>query len=162
MVSQIEWLLSIGGKQMSKWIYKGKPLTEIPSEKSYGFIYEITTKCGLKYIGQKRFRSIRNVKISKKRSDELYSGRGRRPTKEKKITESNWKKYKSSNKVIKKMKEKDLSYKIICIVDSLNMLNVMETYYIITEGALFKETYLNGWAKFTLNKELNKNYKDYV
>lgn len=139
----------------NRWKYKGKILEEVPKD-AYGFVYKVVTTKG-SYIGQKRFFTRRNKKISKKRAEELYSGRGRRPTKELVITESNWKTYRTSNKELKILDEKFFkSLEVLYICSSLNMLNIMEVYAIITEGALFSEKYLNGWAKFTLNKELNK------
>lgn len=145
----------------NRWIYKGGILQE-PPKNAFGFVYEITTKDGKKYIGQKRFFSRVNRKLSKKRQEELWSGKGRKPTKELIVRESNWKTYRSSNKDLKDLGERDFEeFKILHIVSSLNMLNIMETYYIIIRGALFKEEYLNGWAKFTLNKSIGESLDDF-
>ena len=82
----------------SVWKYKSKEVKEIP-EGMQGFIYQIIhTETGKSYIGKKQFFNTLNVKVSKKRSDILYSGKGRKPTREKKINESNWKVYTSSSK----------------------------------------------------------------
>jgi Putative endonuclease segE, GIY-YIG domain len=48
---------------MSEWIYKGKPIFEIP-EGMFGFVYNITnTKTGRQYIGKKQFISKRSKKV---------------------------------------------------------------------------------------------------
>ena len=57
----------------------------------YGFVYKITNKKTKDfYYGAKSFCSITNLKISKKKSNEIYSGKGRKPTRLKK-KESDWK-----------------------------------------------------------------------
>jgi nicotinic acid phosphoribosyltransferase len=85
------------------WKYNGKILKEIPTD-AFGFVYKITNlETKEYYIGSKQFYSNTNAKISKKRSNELYSGKGRKPTREKKQKESNWKTYISSSKKVQEM-----------------------------------------------------------
>lgn len=85
------------------WKYKGKELKEIP-DGAFGFVYKITNKNTKEYyIGSKQFYSNTNAKISKKRSNELYSGRGRKPSREKKQKESTWRDYVSSSKKVQEM-----------------------------------------------------------
>lgn len=60
-----------------------------PTDNSVGFIYKITNLTNNKfYIGKKQFYSTRTVKLSKKKSNELYSGVGRKPTKGKNVIET--------------------------------------------------------------------------
>lgn len=67
------------------WIYKNKPFTG-KIDNYWGFVYKITyLTTGHLYYGCKSFHSRTNAKISKKRSNELYSGKGRKPLREKKI-----------------------------------------------------------------------------
>ena len=68
------------------WQFNYNPICEIPEGDWYGFVYKITNKTTKEYYyGCKSFYSITNPKISKKKSNEIYSGKGRKPTRLKKI-----------------------------------------------------------------------------
>ena len=89
-----------------KWKYKNKPITDTPKN-AYGFIYKVTCLVpdyqGFIYIGSKALTSKRTVKLSKKRQAELYSGRGKKPTKEQKFTSSGWETYTTSSNIINEL-----------------------------------------------------------
>lgn len=139
---------------MSKWIWQGLPLQKVPEDNPYGFVYLIVHKpTGGKYVGQKAFFSITNPKISKKRSEELYKGRGKRPTKEKKIRESNWKKYQSSNKVLKEIPEKDLTFVILGFAKNKSDLNMMEIEKMVEHNVMRDKNSFNEWLSFKIRKE---------
>ena len=90
----------------SKWTYGSGSLDEVP-EGAYGFVYKVSWSGGY-YIGQKSFYSTQNKRISKKRAEELYSGKGARKKKERIVSESNWRTYNTSSEHVKKLlREKD-------------------------------------------------------
>ena len=99
------------------------------------------------YIGSKQIYSVTHPKISKKRANELYSGKGRKPTREEKIKESNWKTYKSSSSIVKEMLKK---YKAkFLIYDFYNTKNEMlgrEAYKILEAFLNKDEKILNEWV----------------
>lgn len=72
-----------------------------PSE-CVGFIYKITnTKTGMFYIGRKSLYSTVTKKLTKKELEE-HTKPGKKPTKKKVTSESNWKDYWGSNDVLLK------------------------------------------------------------
>lgn len=76
---------------MSEWVFNGKPFTSDMIGKNEGFVYLITDiETGEKYIGRKYFYEIRKVKGKTKRQR----------------TESNWKDYWSSSKILQDRVEK--------------------------------------------------------
>jgi len=90
------------------WLYQNKQiqsLEDIPTN-TVGFVYKITNLTNDKfYIGKKQLQSIRNVKLGKKEKkilDEAIVGKGRRPSKKRVITESNWLTYYGSSKSLLK------------------------------------------------------------
>jgi hypothetical protein len=92
------------------WLYHGKCFTADQIKPGMkGFVYKITclggAYPGFIYIGSKSFESIRTKKLSKKRSNELYKGRGKKPTKEKVVSASNWESYTSSSKFLQALIE---------------------------------------------------------
>lgn len=85
------------------WIFKKKQLLS-PIPGAYGFVYKLT--CNVEeyknyiYIGSKTFFRSLNVRLSKKKSNLLYKGVGRKPTKEKVSKESNWLTYTTSSNIV--------------------------------------------------------------
>ena len=74
--------------EKTDWLYNKKPFEIKDLEQYWGFVYKITNKNTYEfYYGSKSFFNRTNGKISKKRSNELYSGKGRKPLREKKIKE---------------------------------------------------------------------------
>lgn len=131
------------------WIYKGKPFEEKDLEQYWGFVYKIKRYNGEYYIGSKSFFNRTNGKISKKRSNELYSGRGRKPLREKKIKESDWKSYKSSSKKVQEMIKENpdqFKYFIEKLFTTKAEMLLYEAFKII-EGFITKNPFiLNDWV----------------
>lgn len=142
---------------ISKWRYKGSYLTE-PWKDAYGFVYIIHLKAdpGTFYIGQKSFWSITNPKVSKKRSNELYKGKGAKPKREKKIKESNWRSYNSSSKevcsLINELGQEAFGFEILDFGKNKSHLSYLEAKYIIETNALFEEGCLNQWLSLKVHK----------
>jgi len=58
---------------MNEWLYKGKPITEIP-DGMVGFVYNITNlQTGRQYIGKKQFISKRSKKVKGKKNRTHYT-----------------------------------------------------------------------------------------
>ena len=133
----------------TKWIYIGreiKDISDIPQCCPF-IVYMIYFENNEYYIGSKQIYSVTHPKISKKRANELYSGKGRKPTREEKIKESNWKTYKSSSSIVKEMLKK---YKAkFLIYDFYNTKNEMlgrEAYKILEAFLNKDEKILNEWV----------------
>lgn len=133
----------------TKWIYKGreiKDISDIPQCCPF-IVYMIYFENNEYYIGSKQIYSVTHPKISKKRANELYSGKGRKPTREEKIKESDWKTYKSSSSIVKEMLKK---YKAkFLIYDFYNTKNEMlgrEAYKILEAFLNKDEKILNEWV----------------
>lgn len=91
------------------WYYKEGVITDISQfpENTYGFIYKITSvEDGKFYVGRKNLHSERSKPLTKKELLE-HTGKGKKPTKKKVISESDWADYYGSNSNLKKdVKEK--------------------------------------------------------
>lgn len=140
---------------MSKWLYKGKSVME-PPEGVHGFIYKIEWEGGY-YIGAKSFYSNTTIKLSKKKSNELYTGKGRKPTKQKQQKSSNWKVYPSSSIEVKKLVEEKgeayFKWEIIDFAKNKSELAYKETQYIICNNILYDERCWNGWVTAKIHKK---------
>lgn len=122
-----------------------------PPKNKYGFVYKITyLKDKSFYIGSKAFYSITNPKISKKRSNELYRGKGRKPVREKKVVESNWKVYTSSSAIVKAMIEehglKKFQFEILKTFETKQEMLLYEAYLISYEFIIRNPKILNEWV----------------
>ena len=85
------------------WLYNEKEITDIsqfPSN-TFGFVYEVITPEGKKYIGKKGFISQPKEKKLTKAELAEQSGRGRKKSFRIIQKESDWKKYYGSNKHLK-------------------------------------------------------------
>ena len=84
------------------WTYKGQLITELSDmpENVFGFIYKITNgKTDEYYIGKKQVLSVRKRNFGKR---EIAALEDKRMKKYEYVTkESDWKEYRSSNKVVK-------------------------------------------------------------
>ena len=133
----------------TKWVYRGRPIKDISDipKCCLFMVYIIHFENDEYYIGSKQIYSVTHPKISKKRANELYSGKGRKPTREEKIKESNWKTYKSSSSIVKEMLKK---YKAkFLIYDFYNTKNEMlgrEAYKILEAFLNKDEKILNEWV----------------
>ncbi len=84
------------------WLYNNEEITDIsqfPSN-TFGFIYEVITPEGKKYIGKKVLYHNQKKKLTKAELAE-QSGRGRKKSFRIIQKESDWKKYYGSNKHLK-------------------------------------------------------------
>jgi len=84
------------------WLYNGKEITDIsqfPSD-TFGFIYEVITPKGKKYVGKKVLYHNQKKKLTKVELLE-QTGRGRKKTFKIVQKESDWKKYIGSNTKLK-------------------------------------------------------------
>ena len=132
------------------WTYQGRVITSIKDmpEGTYGFIYEVIYKpTDVRYIGKKVLYFERNKRLGKKALKILQEERskqglrGRTPTKQKVITESDWKDYFGSQKEILTLSKKDNSGKnwekrILQYVPTKKLLTYYETKYLFEKGIL--------------------------
>ncbi len=142
------------------WKYKGKDFDETSVQTGhYGMIYKITVLLGdyknCYYIGSKQFVGVKTKRLSKKRSVELYSGRGRKPTKEKVEIKKDWFLYATSSKLVKSLIE-DLGrdaflFEILDFGTNKSDLLYKELQYILKNNWL-SEKCLNMALKFSIYK----------
>mgnify|MGYP001205894459 FL=1 len=141
------------------WTHQGRVITSINDMPTgtYGFIYEVTHKpTGVKYIGKKVLYFERNKRLGKKalnalREERSEKGiRGRVPSKQKVISESDWSTYFGSQKEILALSKKDNSNKnwekrILQFVPNKKLLTYYETKYLFKNGILEDEhsTHIN-------------------
>jgi len=133
----------------NNWIYKGKPFIIKDLEPYWGFVYKLKNlNTDEIYYGSKFFFSRTNGKISKKRSNELYSGKGRKPLREKKVKESDWKTYKSSSKKIQEMiaNGDKFQFEILSLHETKSEMLLTEALYIIQEFLKRNAKILNDWV----------------
>lgn len=124
------------------WTYKGRFITELldmPAD-TFGFIYQITNnKTNRKYIGKKVIYFQRNKKLTQKELAE-HTGKGRKPTTKKVVTESDWKDYFGSNKefieTVKALGKAEFSREILEFVPNRKLLTYYECKYIFKFGAI--------------------------
>lgn len=127
------------------WLYNGKEITDISQfpPNTFGFIYEVITPKGKKYIGKKvLFHNIKK-KLTKAELSE-QTGRGRKKTFRVIQKESDWKKYYGSNTHLKKQinsKEvtlEDLGKQIIEVAFNKKHLTYLETKHLFQMEVLEK------------------------
>ena len=116
------------------WLYNEKEVTDIsqfPSN-TFGFVYEVITPKGKKYIGKKVLFHNQKKKLTKVELAE-QTGRGRRKTFKVIQKESDWKKYFGSNTHLKNQISKgevtlgDLRKQIIEVAFTKKHLTYLET-----------------------------------
>jgi hypothetical protein len=119
------------------WLYNGKEITDIsqfPSN-TFGFIYEVITPEGKKYVGKKVLYHNQKKKLTKVELSE-QTGRGRRKTFKIIQKESDWKKYYGSNSHLKNQINKgevtleSLKKQIIQTASNKKHLTYLETKYL--------------------------------
>lgn len=138
-----------------KWIYQGRYLDEVP-EGAIGFVYVVRHKeSHIFYHGCKLFYSTTNRVISKKRANELYTGKGAKKKREKKITPSDWQKYCTSSKniqeLVKDLGEDAFIWEILAIFDNKTEMLLEETRFIINHWD--DPLSMNRWLKLSIYKK---------
>ena len=116
------------------WLYNEKEVTDISQfpPNTFGFIYEVITPQGKKYIGKKVLFHNQKKKLTKIELAE-QTGRGRRKTFKIVQKESDWKKYFGSNTHLKNQISKgevtleDLRKQIIEVAFTKKHLTYLET-----------------------------------
>ena len=119
------------------WLYNGEEITDISqfSPDTFGFVYQVTTPDGRKYIGKKVLYHNHKKKLTKVELSE-QTGRGRRKSYKIVQKESDWKKYVGSNSELKrKLTEgevtlEDLDKQILEIALHKKHLTYLETKYL--------------------------------
>ena len=127
------------------WLYNGKEITDISQFPlgTFGFIYEVSTPEGKKYIGKKALYHNRKRKLTRAELKE-QSGRGRRKVSIVESKESDWKSYYGSNKHLKNQIAEDevtlesLGKQIIEIGFNKKHLTYLETKYLFQLEVLEK------------------------
>ncbi len=127
------------------WLYNNEEITDIsqfPSN-TFGFIYEVITPEGKKYIGKKVLYHNQKKKLTKAELAE-QSGRGRKKSFRIIQKESDWKKYYGSNKHLKNQITKgevtleNLGKQIIEVGFNKKHLTYLETKYLFQLEVLEK------------------------
>ena len=127
------------------WLYNEKEITDIsqfPSN-TFGFVYEVITPEGKKYIGKKVLYHNQKKKLTKAELAE-QSGRGRKKSFRIIQKESDWKKYYGSNKHLKNQITEgevtlgNLKKQIIEIGFNKKHLTYLETKYLFQLEVLEK------------------------
>jgi hypothetical protein len=119
------------------WLYNEQEITDISQfpQNTFGFVYEVITPEGKKYVGKKVLYHNRKQKLTKKELA-LHTGRGRKPTHKTVQKESDWKNYYGSNTHLKKritegeVTLKDLNKQILEIAFNKKHLTYLETKWL--------------------------------
>lgn len=130
------------------WIYKGKIVNSIEDVPNgmYGFIYLITNKTSDRfYIGKKILKNSLNKRLGKKERAMLPITKGRKPTKKKVITESNWQTYWGSSvelsEDVLKLGEDNFSREILFFTKNKKQQSYFEVYYQFKYDVLTSNSY---------------------
>ena len=125
------------------WLYNKKEITDISEfpQGTFGFVYEVITPSGKKYIGKKALYHNRKRKLTRAELAE-QSGRGRKKLFVIENKESDWKKYVGSNTELKRqiteeeVTLKDLKKQVLEIAFNKKHLTYLETKYLFQLGVL--------------------------
>lgn len=147
------------------WNFQGKPFLQQDVNDYYGFVYLI--KClsgeysGYIYVGKKNFFSVTNPKISKRRSNALYSGRGRKPSREQKRVPSNWINYHSSSgklqELIETLGEDAFEFTILRLCRNNTELSYYEARFQMELRVFFIPSF-NDWITIKINRRNMPKY----
>ncbi len=133
------------------WLYNEQEITDISQfpPNTFGFVYEVITPEGKKYVGKKVLYYNRKQKLTKKELA-LYTGRGRKPTHKTIQKESDWKTYYGSNNHLKrlimenKVTLKDFKKQILELAFNKKHLTYLEAKWLFQLEALEQpEKYYN-------------------
>ncbi len=145
---------------MYNWLYKGKEILNISDlpENAIGFVYKIIRDSdGKFYVGKKNLYSERSKPLTKKELSE-HTGKGKKPTKKKVVSESDWKTYYGSEKELKEEVRgngpEGYSRYILHVCFHKKQLTYQEIRHQILEGCLESE---NSWNSNVLGKFFKKD-----
>lgn len=133
---------------MINWLYNGSTLSENVENKYHGFVYKITNKINGKfYIGKKSFISNKRKKLGKKELAALPKTRGRKPTTKLIQSDSGWREYWGSSKLlledIKKLGEENFTKEILVLCTNKKQLTYYEFHYQAQYNVLFVDNSYN-------------------
>ena len=119
------------------WLYNGKEITDISQfpPNTFGFVYQVITPEGKKYVGKKVLYHNQKKKLTKVELAK-QTGRGRRALYKIVQKESDWKKYIGSNAKLKhqitegEVTKDDLERQILEIALNKKHLTYLETKYL--------------------------------
>jgi hypothetical protein len=119
------------------WLYNEKEITDISHfpPNTFGFVYEVSTPEGKKYIGKKVLYHNHKKKLTKAELAE-QTGRGRKKAYKIVQKESDWKKYIGSNNKLKtqitegEVIQEDLKRQILEVAFDKKHLTYLETKYL--------------------------------
>lgn len=119
------------------WLYNEQEITDISQfpPNTFGFVYEVITPEGKKYVGKKVLFHNQKKKLTKVELSE-QTGRGRRKTFKIVQKESDWKKYIGSNSTLKnqisngEVTLENLQKQIIELAFDKKHLTYLETKYL--------------------------------
>ena len=125
------------------WLYNEKEITDISQfpPNTFGFVYQVTTPDGKKYIGKKVLYHNQKKKLTKVELAE-QTGRGRKKSFKIVQKESDWKKYIGSNSKLKlkltegEFKKEELNKQILEIAFHKKHLTYLETKYLFSYKVL--------------------------
>lgn len=125
---------------MKHWLYKGEVITDVSQmpEGVYGFVYQITTEAGKRYIGRKILFSQTKRRFGKRESARVRAEDKRKKLWEYVIKESNWKEYTGSNKELNEDIKNGIKYdkKILHFAYHKKQLNYLETKELYVQAVL--------------------------
>ena len=119
------------------WLYNGKEITDISHfpPNTFGFVYQVITPEGKKYVGKKVLYHNQKKKLTKAELAD-QTGRGRKKSYKIVQKESDWKKYIGSNAKLKRqitegeVTKDDLKRQILEIGLNKKHLTYLETKYL--------------------------------
>ena len=125
------------------WLYNEKEITNISQFplNTFGFVYEVTTPEGKKYIGKKVLYHNQKRKLTKADLS-LLTGKGRKPKFKVIQKESDWKTYIGSSAALKKQLEEgkivkeNLKKQILELAFNKKHLTYLETKYLFSHEVL--------------------------
>jgi YHS domain-containing protein len=110
----------------------------------FGYVYlTVHIPTNKLYIGKKQFFSSQNKKLGKKELAAIPVTRGRRPTKKKVITESNWKTYYGSSEEVKQLPHNELKRYLIRLCKTSKQLTYWETKCLFEYNVLEDDRFMN-------------------
>ncbi len=119
------------------WLYNGREITDISQfpPNTFGFVYQVVTPEGKKYVGKKVLYHNQKKKLTKAELAE-QTGRGRKKSYKIVQKESDWKKYIGSNAKLKhqitegEVTKDNLQRQILEIALNKKHLTYLETKYL--------------------------------